>query len=212
MTDVHRLADPTAAVLRLPPGSAVVVRHPDPAERRRLAARLLRLCRRRGLKLIVADDPRLARRLRADGLHLPEARLARPRAVQAPPGGWITAAAHDGRALARARARGVDAVLLSPVAPTASHPGRPALGRAGFRRLAGRPGPRVHALGGVGPGDMRWVCAAGGAGIAGIGAIAAASRGALRRSLAGFCRRGNWCKTRCHRPGTPRATESFRRC
>lgn len=203
MTDVHRLPDPAAAVARLPAGAAVVVRHPDAGERARLAGRLQRLCRRRGLRLVIADDPRLARRLGADGLHLPEARLRSPRRFDVRPGTWITAAAHAPAAMERARLRGVDAVLLSPVAPTASHPGRPPLGRRGFRRLAGRRGPAVYALGGVGPQDAQWVRLAGGAGIAGIGALAEATAAALRRAGSAFFRRGNWCRTRCNRTGPP---------
>lgn len=186
MTDTARLADPSATIRQMPPGSAVIVRHTDAQERARLARRLLRLCRRRGVRLVIADDARLARRLAADGLHLPEARLRAMRAVEPPPDGWLTAAAHGAAALALAARRGIDIVLLSSVRPTASHPGRRPLGPSGFRRLARRPGPAVYALGGVGPRDARWVRAAGGKGIAGIGALTTASRRALRRAQRSF--------------------------
>ena len=42
----------------------------------------------------------------------------------------VSAAAHDEASARRAARAGVDLILLSPVFPTNSHPGRPALGPA----------------------------------------------------------------------------------
>jgi thiamine monophosphate synthase len=78
---------------------------------------------------------------------------------------------HSAAELARARDEGCDWVFLSPVLPTASKPGYgPALGVEGFARL--RPlGPPAYALGGVGPGDVPALLAAGAVGVAVMGPV-----------------------------------------
>ncbi len=147
MTDERRLPDPTPAILCLPPGAAVVFRHYDWPEREALGRRLRALCRTRRLWFLVAGDARLAVALRADGLHLPEwlARRGRPLGHR----GLLSVACHSRAALARARTVGADWALLSPVFPTASHPGAKGLGPWRFRMLAQRAGLPVLPLGGV---------------------------------------------------------------
>lgn len=157
VTDAVRLADPLPAVCRLKPGDGVLFRHYELAPARRLALGLqvARICRQRGLLLLVAGDARLASRLGADGLHLPQ-KLIRP--ARRLGTGLMTAAAHDAGAIRRARQAGADAVLISPVFATASHPGASPLGVIGFARLASlaaREGLQVYALGGVTETAMR---------------------------------------------------------
>lgn len=172
--DPARLPDPRAAAARLPPGSAVLARGLPPGVTTGLAA----LARRRRLTLLVAADGRLALALGA-GLHLPDRRgtggllpflLARRRRPL-----LLTAAAHGRAGLARARRLGADAVLLSPVFPTASHPGAPALGPWRWAALARRAGLPVVALGGLDGSAAarlpRWI-----AGFAAIGGLAGAGR------------------------------------
>lgn len=177
VTDADRLPEPVAVAARLPAGAAVLLRDYHRADRASLAARLAAVCARRRLVLIVAGDWRLAARLRAAGIHLPEAmaRGGRP----APALGWarrtgrlVTMAAHSPMALAAARRLRVDAAFLSPVFPTASHPGAPAIGATRFRSWAAAAGLPVIALGGV----------------------TAASARALRGSAAGLAAIGGWSK------------------
>lgn len=67
----------------------------------------------------------------------------------APPVGLWGASCHDRDELARAAALGADFAVLSPVLPTASHPGVPGMGWAAFAELVrGHPLP-VYALGGM---------------------------------------------------------------
>ncbi|WP_439817337.1 thiamine phosphate synthase [Zavarzinia sp. CC-PAN008] len=170
VTDARRLPDPLRAIARLPRGSAVLVRDYDAPQRAALARHLARAGRARGLIVLVAGDRRLARDVGADGVHLPEFQVGRRTGT----GRWrsgtlLTAAAHSAAALARARVRGVDAVLLSPVFPTASHPGAPALGLHRFRALVRSAGLPVIALGGVEAATARAALRAGAAGLAGIG-------------------------------------------
>ncbi|MFC7476209.1 thiamine phosphate synthase [Dankookia sp. GCM10030260] len=149
LSDPARLPDPRAAAARLPPGAAVLARGLAPAVLAGLAA----IVRRRRLLLLVAGDGRLALRHGA-GLHVPDRRtsaallpflLARQRRPL-----LLTVAAHGRAGLARARRLGADAVLLSPVFPTASHPGAATLGPLRWAALAARAGRPVVALGGVG--------------------------------------------------------------
>jgi thiamine-phosphate pyrophosphorylase len=146
MTDDERLADPLAAAGALPRGSMVIVRARDAARREDLARAVLDIARQRALVVLVADDPALAIRLGADGLHLPEARArtaAHWRALQ--PRWLITVAAHGTGPVPM----GADAIILSNIFGTPSHPDRPGLGpfkAAAIARAIGKP---VYALGGI---------------------------------------------------------------
>ncbi|MBP0494305.1 thiamine phosphate synthase [Pararoseomonas indoligenes] len=150
LSDARRLPDPRAAAARLPRGSAVLARDLAPGLLRPLSA----LARRRGLALVVAGDGRAALALRA-GLHLPDRRPAKgllPFLVArrgTGGGGLLSVAAHGRAGIARARRLRADLVILSPVFPTASHPGAPALGPLRWAALARRAGRPAVALGGV---------------------------------------------------------------
>ncbi len=173
MTDSVRLADPLAAVAALHPGTAMILRHYDVADRAGLARALARACRARRVRLLIAGDVRLALAVGAGGVHLPEFMVTgRPewRAWWRP--GWlVTAAAHSPGALFRAARAGADAALLSPVFATASHPEAMPIGTARFAAWA-RNGPLpVYALGGVNAANFSRLRAAGAAGFAGIGGL-----------------------------------------
>jgi thiamine-phosphate pyrophosphorylase len=166
-TDADRLADPRAAVARLPKGLAgVVLRHDDDPARPALARDLARLCRARRLALAVAGDWRLAAAVRA-GLHL--------RAGRRPAGAprWLpawTSSAHGVADLRRARRAGARLALLSPVFPTRSHPGARTLGPLRWG-LAARRGGGAGALGGITGLTIRRLGARMCRGAGGIGAL-----------------------------------------
>lgn len=131
-----------AAAKRLPRGKAgIVFRHyrTDPAVRRALFDALQAIARRRRLVLMLAGDARLAAAWRADGVHGDGRLGARPL--------LRSYAVHDRREAVAAR--GGDMCFVSPLFPTRSHPGAPALGRVRFAALAQRVGTPVMALGGV---------------------------------------------------------------
>lgn len=182
VTDPLRLADPIAALARLPRGTALIWRaygeHTDGARLRAVA----REARRRGVLLLVAGDTRLSARPGPGGLHLPERMIKSPhtnevhaRGRRPKPGFIVTAAAHGETAIRAAARAGADAVLISPVFATASHPGAPALGAVRFAqlaRLAAALGLAPYALGGVtDTGALRRLKGTGIAGAAGIGFI-----------------------------------------
>lgn len=179
-TDAVRLPNPAPAVARLPRGTIVIVRHSDDGARAALARDLLPICRRRGLRLLIAGDWRLALRLGADGLHLPEAMARQARRWRRRPSWLVTAAAHSRPAMRRAAQAGADAVLLSPVFPTASHPGRGALGPVRFAALAVRQPLAVYALGGITEVTAPRLLGTGAVGIAAIGGLSIPAAAATR--------------------------------
>lgn len=144
MTDERVAPDALlAAAVRLPRGRAgVIFRHyaTPPKERRALFDRLGAIARRRRLVLMLAGSAQQAAAWRADGWHgRDHRRPARPMLHSAP--------AHDRREIIAATP--ADLILLSPLFPTRSHPGAPALGRVRFAALARMARAPVIALGGV---------------------------------------------------------------
>ncbi|MBL8659378.1 MAG: thiamine phosphate synthase [Rhodospirillales bacterium] len=174
------MGDPDRAIARLPSASAVILRDYRVPDRAARAAQLAAVCRRRRLRLLVGvasdADVRLALAVGAGGVHLPERVVAhggRRWRIWRRPGWLVTAAAHAPAALARARRAGADAVLLSAVFPTSSHPGGKTIGPlrfAAWTRAAGMP---VYALGGMTPHAARRLLPSGAIGIAAIGGFAA---------------------------------------
>lgn len=143
MTD-ERMGDRLwAALHRLPPGSGVVFRHyslPE-TDRRALFRHVRRIARARRLVLVVARPDRIGL---ADGVH----GTVKGRGVRTWP-------AHDRReAVAGARA-GADLLFVSPVHPTRSHPGAPALGPARAAAIGRGLRPKLIALGGMTPQRFR---------------------------------------------------------
>jgi thiamine-phosphate pyrophosphorylase len=150
MTDDSRKADWVAAASALPRGAAVIVRMRQSAAREALARAMIAALRPRGIAVLIAADWRLAWRLRADGVHLPEAQSWTAKGLKARwPRALITAAAHGAKGLVAANAGRADMALLSAAFPTASHAGRAALGP--IRWALARQGRKlpVAALGGV---------------------------------------------------------------
>ncbi len=144
-TDTRRLPDPRPAVARLPRGLAgVVLRHDDDPRRAALGRDLAGLCRARRLVLVVAGDARLAVALGA-GMHLRGGRWPGPLRAR----GFLTSSAHSGADLRRAARAGAQLAFLSPVFPTASHPGAPTLGPVRWTRMARTAPLPVAALGGM---------------------------------------------------------------
>jgi len=172
-SDPVRLPDPRAVAAGLPRGAGVVARGAAPDVLGALAG----LARRRGLMLLVAADGRAALAGRA-GLHLPERRPADgllPFLVARRAGApfAVLAMAAHGRAAGAARARRLrpDIIFLSPIFPTASHPGAPALGPLRWQSAARRLPAPVAALGGIGAATAARVPGRA-AGLAAIGGLA----------------------------------------
>ena len=134
----------------LPPGCGIILRHDGLArgDRWRLLRRLMRTARARGLTILLAGTPGRAHRWGADGVHLRQhdAHLAAQAHRLALP---VTMPVHDAREARAARRAGAAIVFISPLHPTRSHPGAPALGRRAWLRLARLSEAPAIALGGM---------------------------------------------------------------
>lgn len=129
------------ALARLPKDSGLVFRHYHLAPEDRV--RCFRALRRPAIVMIWSGTAREARRAGAHGAYGDPRRLARgPHLLR-------FATAHSLREIGRANRHRADAILLSPVFPTRSHPGAVTLGPVRFRLLAARSRVPVFALGGM---------------------------------------------------------------
>lgn len=150
VTDPARVADPVAVAQRLPRGAGVIYRSFGRPDAEAVGRALAQAARARGLVLLVGLDARLAAKIGAHGVHLPERALhLAPRLKRQHPHWLITGAAHGMPALQRAAGFGLHAVLVSPVfASNSPSAGRP-LGVTRFAALARASRSPVYALGGV---------------------------------------------------------------
>jgi len=154
---------------------AVLVREKgmDSARLLAFASRLRQLTREHDARLLMHSQADIAGAIGADGVHVASADIGELPAMRqwlgrAGAGVSFSASCHSADQLAAAHEAGADFALLSPVFPTASHPGEPHLGMERFRELAAASPLPVVALGGITP-DNRAELA--GFGVAVIGAI-----------------------------------------
>ncbi|MEM8986722.1 MAG: thiamine phosphate synthase [Pseudomonadota bacterium] len=169
LTDVARVPSPERVAEALPPGCGVILRDYDAPERKVMGERLAAICRRRGLVFLVGADMALANDLGADGVHFPEGLYDRIPPVSLRGDMILTGAAHGPAAIRRAVKKSIDAVLLSPVFATRSHPGASSLGRHRVAAIAGAAPLPVYALGGIDAQSVRRLPH----GLAGVGVIGA---------------------------------------
>jgi thiamine-phosphate pyrophosphorylase len=148
----------------------VIVRGRDSVQREATARSLMPVVRQCRLQLSIANDPDLVQRIGAHGVHFSEARAREALHWRALRPHWIiTAAAHSLIACAVAKSSGADAVLLSPIFATHSHPDSCGLGAVRAMLIARQSPMPVYALGGIDPasaaqlGDSRFsgLCAIG---------------------------------------------------
>ena len=126
----------------------VILRARDAKRRAALAQSVGPTIKARGLVLLIADDPMLAARIGAHGIHLPQARARQAAYWRARfPSWFVTAAAHSLRAILNAAE--VDAILLSPIFATASHKAAAPLTAVRARLMARQVRIPVFALGGI---------------------------------------------------------------
>ena len=118
-----------------------------PAQLAQFTRRIVALAHRYGAQVLVNGDTSIAHSTGADGVHLQAGQLMQCRT---PPDTRLWAAScHDRKELLRAAELGAHFVVLSPVLPTASHPGETALGWERFRELCLDLPVPVFSLGGM---------------------------------------------------------------
>ncbi len=136
-----------------------------------LVHQAVELCERYGARLLLNADPGLLDDSGAAGIHLNSHRLM---ACSERPIGedkLLAASCHTIQELQQAERIGVDFALLSPVKPTASHPGAQAMGWRAFQELAEQCTVPLYALGGMSPEDLAEAWRHGAQGIAAIRAL-----------------------------------------
>lgn len=133
-----------------------------------LARSVIDLCRQHGARVLLNAEASLVEQLGADGLHLNSRRLTDAARRPLSPDFKVIASCHNREQLQRAGDIGVDAAVLSPVQPTASHPGVRPLGWPQFAEWVDACPFPVYALGGMAPADVATAQAHGGQGIAAI--------------------------------------------
>lgn len=143
----------------------IQVRDKDLAESERLelAREMVKRARPYRAKVLFNGSLALAHAAGADGVHLD--RDALTRLDSRPDCEWVGASCHNAHELDRA-GNVADFTMLSPVLPTASHPGEPTLGWEAFSPLAAQSPIPVYALGGVNWGDIELAQSHGAHGIA----------------------------------------------
>jgi thiamine-phosphate pyrophosphorylase len=122
-----------------------VFRHyhlPEPKRRARFEE-LGFLCRLAGHMVVLSGTSDAALEWGADGVYGPAPKLA-PREPL-----LRLATVHGLLEIDRAERHGVDAMFLSPVFPSRSHPGRAGMGKENFLLLAGKATRPIIALGGM---------------------------------------------------------------
>jgi 8-oxo-dGTP diphosphatase len=121
------------------------------AERLELAREIVKRAKPYAARVLVNGPVELAKAADADGVHLDSGALMK--LTSRPDCEWVGASCHNAAELAHAAAI-ADFGMLSPVLPTASHPGEPTLGWEVFAQLAARSPIPVYALGGVNFSDL----------------------------------------------------------
>lgn len=164
-TDPARTPDVEAVASSLKPGEALVYRAFGAPEAPAVARRLRKITARRGVLLLIGADIALARKVRADGVHLPERLAHRASALRRARRDWIvTVAAHSPRA-ARMEA---DAAVVSAIFPSRSPSAGAPLGVIRLARMARRTATPLYALGGVNNKTARRLLPAGVIGLAAV--------------------------------------------
>ncbi|MEQ1551921.1 thiamine phosphate synthase [Sphingorhabdus sp.] len=153
MTDPRLGDELLASIQRLPMGSGVIFRHYqlDATQRRKLFAKVRRVCAKRGHIVFLAGDGATARAWHADGVY-GRRRSASLHLHSAP--------VHNAREIAAAKRFRADILFLSPLRATQSHPGNRPLGPVRFKTLAKMCQPaKVIALGGMNRAQAaKWPC------------------------------------------------------
>ncbi len=138
----------------------------DDAAYEALAQRVLARAKR--TQVLLDRDAAMAERMGAAGLYWTAARAASAPGRPIARDYWFGVSAHDAGELHTAMAVDADFAVLSPVAATATHPGRPPLGWGGWQCERGELGLPVYALGGMSARDLDTARAHNAQGIAGI--------------------------------------------
>jgi len=179
MTDPNRLPDPARAARTLLRGSAIIYRHFGAADAGSVAQTLRQITFARAQHLLIGDDPILAIKCGADGVHFRRDRaLADIKLWRARCPDWIITKAgpktalRDNKPAYSAGPSVLDAIFVSSIFPSESPSAGPPIGVAALSEICRDAALPVFALGGITARTAPQLIGSGAAGIAGISGIA----------------------------------------
>jgi 8-oxo-dGTP diphosphatase len=129
-----------------------------------LAEKVVKLVHQYKAKVLINNGIEIARKLGADGVHLPSVALLKLK--QKPDNLIVAASCHNAEELEHAQNLTLDFVVLSPVKPTKSHQSADTLGWGNFAQLIETIEIPVYALGGMTKDDLPQALALGARGVA----------------------------------------------
>ncbi len=156
-----------------------------------VSERFARICLARGALFILNDRPDLVTRVGADGVHVGQDDMPVDQArALVGQDRLIGLSTHSPAQIEAAAQRDVDYIGVGPVHATPTKPGRPAVGLELVRYAAAHAAVPFFAIGGIEPGNVAAVAAAGADRIAVVRALTGSTdparvAGELRRRLAG---------------------------
>ena len=142
--------------LKIPKKSAFLLRSYKAKKRKKIAKQLLKFCKMKKLKLLIASDIKLAEDINAHGVHFPEYMIKKNRInwvivknIKLRKNWIVTTAVHSLQAINKAELFDIDAALLSPVFSSKSHPNSKNLGINKFSKIVKKTKLPIYALGGI---------------------------------------------------------------
>ncbi len=180
MSDQQRLPGGMEIIAALPvnlaKNVAVIFRDYEVPNREALGQEWRRITKRQGMKLLVAGDAALAKHLQADGVHVPQWHHHQAKELRAKwPAHLLTASCHSEDDLAMLDGVGFDALLVSPVFPSTSHPGATAFTADSLAKITAAATTPIIGLGGINQYTHRQLKQTGLSGFAGISFFAKTS-------------------------------------
>jgi len=146
----HTCSNPSAVIPLLSAPTLVMIRDYQHPERTLYASTLAKACNHFHHPFLITGEHELAVTTGANGIHLPEHQMDLAASMRhTHPSWWITSTAHTDIAVQRANTLPLDAIFISPVFTTDSHPDHPSLGIERFKALVLLSQHPVYALGGI---------------------------------------------------------------
>ncbi|MBI3546539.1 MAG: Nudix family hydrolase [Gammaproteobacteria bacterium] len=161
--------------------------HLPPDEYQAYARQVAGLCHRYHAKLLLNAEPESALACGADGVHLNSQRLMQYAKRPVENSFLLGASCHSREELHQAALLEADFAVLSPVAPTASHPHAQALGWENFSDMCVHAKLPVYALGGMRVSDVERALTVGAQGVAMISEVWGAA--SIEQTVAAILRR-----------------------
>lgn len=155
-TDRKKIKNIFLVIEKLPENSAVIIREYDLSfeEKEKFARKILEIARLRNLRIFVGKDLKLAKKVRADGVHFSD-QDKNLKAYQIPKNMLISYSCHDRRSLKNAKKLKANLVFYSPIFKTNSHPNQKPKGLYLLRNFARCNYIPTYALGGINQSNIK---------------------------------------------------------